>query len=110
MILLSQALFAIFACIVPFYLYAFLRFYSIVKLEKPEWVAVRGSLSSLYDAFSRHGDPNVTLAVIGIAFGERASQLQSPKAATYARRIRVLLPTSLILFAVGLLGVLTSAP
>ena len=102
--------FLAFACTVPFYLHAFFRLYGIVKAEKPEWVQVRGSLSFFYDGMSRAGDPNVQIEILRVAFGSRARQLQTPMAASYAKRIRVLLPIGLALFALVLAGALVGAP
>jgi hypothetical protein len=99
-----------FACVTAFYLYAFFRFYGIVKSERPDWLRVRGSLSFFYDGLSRAGDPNVQMELLRIAFGSRASQLRAPMAASYAKRIRYLLPVGLVLFVVGLVGALAGAP
>ncbi|KAF1685073.1 hypothetical protein B1992_13190 [Pseudoxanthomonas broegbernensis] len=99
-----------FACVTAFYLYAFFRFYGIVKSERPDWLQVRGSLSFFYDGLSRAGDPNVQMELLRIAFGSRAGQLRTPMAASYAKRIRYLLPVGLVLFVVGLVGALASAP
>lgn len=99
-----------FACVTAFYLYAFFRFYGIVKSERPDWLQVRGSLSFFYDGLSRAGDPNVQMELLRIAFGPRASQLRPPMASSYAKRIRYLLPVGLVLFIVGLVGLLASAP
>ena len=99
-----------FACVTAFYLYAFFRFYGIVKSERPDWLQVRGSLSFFYDGLSRAGDPNVQMELLRIAFGSRASQLRTPMAASYAKRIRYSLPVGLVLFVVGLVGALASAP
>ena len=110
MSLVFQLALLVFACIVPFYLYAFIRFHGIVKIEKPEWLQFRGSLSFLYDGLPRVGDPNVRVELLRIAFGSRANQLQSPMAVAYANRIRLLGSIGIVLFVVGLVGLLTGAP
>ena len=110
---MSQALgvaFLVFACTVPVYLHAFYRLYGIVKAEKPEWIQVRGSLSFFYDGLSRAGDPNVQVEILRIAFGPRARELQAPMAASYVKRIRILLPIGLVLFALVLAGAIVGAP
>jgi hypothetical protein len=106
----SQLSFIAFTCITPFYLYAALRFYGIVKAEKPEWLQVRGSLSFFYDGLPRVGDPNVQVELLRVIFGPRSHQLQAPMAATYVTWIRILLPVCLALFAVGLVGATLGAP
>ena len=110
MLLASQLSFLAFTCLTPFYLYAALRFYGIVKAEKPEWLQVRGPLSFFYDGLPRIGDPNVQVELLRVIFGPRSHQLQAPKAATYIRCIRILLPVCLGLFAVGLAGAMVGAP
>ena len=110
MSLAVQLVFLAFVCIIPVYLYAFVRLYKIVETEKPEWIDVRGSLSFLYDGLSRLGDPNVQFELLRIAFGPRAGHLASPMAATYAKRIRWLLPVGLVFFIVGLAGAIVGAP
>lgn len=92
------------------YLYGFFRLYGIVKMERPDWLQVRGSLSFLYEGLSRAGDPNVQVEVLRVAFGSRASQLQDPAAIRYAQWIRVFLPSALTLFVVSLAGALAGAP
>ena len=99
-----------FAAIVPFYMHAFHRFYGLVKVEKPEWLNIRGAFSFLHDGFSRICDPNVQLQLLRIAFGSKSRQLQSPVAISYAKRIRFLGSCALFLFVVGLAGLLASAP
>jgi len=98
-----------FAGVTALYLHAFFRFYGIVQLERPEWLQVRSSLGSISGGHSRAGDPNVQLELLRIAYGSRASQLHAPMATRYARRICLLLPTGLVLFIVGLGGLLASA-
>ena len=100
----------VFAFVTALYLHAFFRFYGIVKSERPDWLQVRGSLSLFCDGLSRAGDPNVQMELLRVAFGPRASQLRTPMAASYAKRIRYLLPLGLVLFIVGLVGLLASAP
>ncbi len=109
MSLVFQLVFLAFSCVTAFYLYAFFRFYGIVNSEKPDWLQVRSSLSFFYDGLSRAGDPNVQIELLRIAFGSRASELRTPMAASYAKRIRYLLPAGLLLFVVGLVGLLASA-
>ena len=85
--------------IVPCYLYAFAQLYRIVDAERPEWVRRSGSLSFFYDGLPRPADPNVTVAIIRTAFSSRVHELRAPKAAFYARLIRILLLIGLTLFA-----------
>ena len=110
MLLASQLSFLAFTCLTPFYLHAVLRFYGIVKAEKPEWLQVRGSLSFFYEGLPRIGDPNVQVELMRVIFGPRSHQLQTPMAAAYVKRVRFLLPFCLVLFAVGLAGAVLGAP
>lgn len=100
-----------FAIIVPFYWHAFHRFYGLVEAERPEWLNIRGAFSSLFDDGMRPRirDPNVTIELLGVAFGSRARELRSPKAALYARRIRWLGCWGLGLFIIGTTGLLATA-
>ena len=82
----------------PLYLYSFWRLYAIIKAEKPEWLQRKGSLSFMYEGMPRAFDPNVSSEVIRIAFGSRAQELQSPSASIYAKRIRLLLLSGIVLF------------
>lgn len=107
---LFQLLLVTFALSVPFYLYSVFKLYGIIKAEKPEWVAKRGSLSFFYDHLPRVGDPNVSTAVIRIAFGSRVAELRSPDAAWHARVIRVLLPAGLLAFALVFVWALRTQP
>jgi hypothetical protein len=100
----------IFACLTPIYMYSFFRLYKIVQKERPDWISVRGSLSFFYDGLSRSGDPNVQVEILKIAFGDRAAQLDDPRAKSCARRIKVLLPICLVLFAIGAGGIIANAP
>jgi hypothetical protein len=101
-----------FAGVLPFYLHAFLGFYRLVKAEKPEWLSIRGAFRFLYgdDPLPRIGDPNVQVELLRIAFGSRARELRPPQALSYARRIRTLGIVGLLLFVVGVTGLLTGAP
>jgi hypothetical protein len=90
--------FLIFACIVPLYLYACFRLHRIVQAERPEWLDVPSSFANLPGP----GDANVQFEVLRIAFGSRVSQLDSPKAAIYAQRIRVMLWMAIPIFLVAL--------
>ncbi|GAB2615446.1 hypothetical protein [Novilysobacter erysipheiresistens] len=92
------------------YLYSLYRFYALVKLERPDWVERKGSLSFFYTGMPRIADPNVGMAVLGLVFSSRIDQLQSLTAVSYARRIRVLLPMGLALFAVALAAAFIGAP
>ena len=69
----------------------------------------KGTLSFFYAGMPRVADPNVGLAVLGVAFSSKASSL-SAAAKPYVRCIRVLLPL-LSLFFLGVLVVwLVGAP
>lgn len=87
------------------YLYAFTRFYRIVNAEHPDWLKVRGSLSSMYDGLPRLGDPNVSWAVIKTAYSLRVHELRDSNGAFYAGLIRVFLPAGVMLFAAILLAI-----
>jgi hypothetical protein len=108
--LLLMALGWAYVFVVPIYLYAFTRFYRIVNAERPEWVQRRGSLSFFYNGLPRQGDPNVGVAVIRTAFSSRVNQLQAPRAAFYARLVRVLLLLGLVLFGLIVFVILRFRP
>jgi hypothetical protein len=97
-----------FAVVVPFYLHAFLRFYRLVKSERPDWLNIRGAFSFLYGG--PLPNPNIQIEVIRIAFGSRWRELHSPGAPSYANRIRLLGCLGLFLFVVGITGLLAVAP
>jgi len=80
------------------YLYTFFRFYRIVSAEQAAWVARRGSLSFMYSGLPRAMDPNIGVALLGVAFSSRVSQLRSPHAKTYAFCIRLCLPLGCLLY------------
>ena len=103
-----QLLLLAFACIVPFYLYAFFRFFGIVRRERPEWLNVRSSVRYVYEGVLRIGDPNVQVELLKLAFGARWRELRSPMAASYAKRIRLLGCTGVALFIPGLIWLLAS--
>jgi hypothetical protein len=110
MSLIFQLALLAFAVLAPFYLYAFFRFHSLVKTEKPEWLTVGGSLSNLCNGLPALCNPNVQLELHRIAFGPRASQLQSPMATSYADRIRLLGCSVLAFFIIGAVGFIANAP
>jgi hypothetical protein len=78
--------------------------HQVIALERPQWVDRKGTLSFFYAGLPRVADPNVGLAVLGVAFSSKARQL-SVAAKPYVRCIRVLLPMVLLFF----LGVLVVA-
>ncbi|RAP55356.1 hypothetical protein BTJ49_15280 [Oleiagrimonas sp. MCCC 1A03011] len=90
------------------YQFAFFKFYRIVKAERVDWISRRGSLSFMYAGLPRALDPNVGIALLGVAFSSRVSQLRTHSARTYAFYIRVCLPLGLLLYlgisAVQILG------
>ena len=91
------------------YLYSFYRLHRVIASEHPQWVDRKGTLSFLYTGMPRVADPNVGLAVLGVAFSSRAGELGA-RAKPYVRCIRVLLPL-LSLFFLGVLVVwLVGAP
>jgi hypothetical protein len=96
------------ALVTPFYFHAFVRFWRILLEERPDLANRRGSLSFFYTGLPRIGDPNVSMAVIGAAFGPVARELKDPDAQRYARRIRVSLlvavPAYLAAFVILILG------
>jgi len=75
--------------ITPFYFHALFHFRRILLAERPDISNRRGSLSFFYTGMPRIADPNVGVAVIGAAFGQVARELKDPRAALYARRIRL---------------------
>ncbi len=83
----------------PIYLHAVVKLHAIVAAERPEWVDRRGSLSVFYTGLPRLSDPNVSFAVISLAFSSRWRELKSRSAAKYVGRIRVLLPMNLAIFS-----------
>ncbi len=91
-------------------MHAVFKFYAAIKAERPEWVDRRGTLSFFYTGMPRLADPNVSLATIGVAFSSRRHELRSPQAATYAKRIRILLPLGMLLFLGMLVGIIAGAP
>lgn len=88
------------------YLFAFFKLFRIVQAEQVAWVSRRGSLSFMYVGLPRALDPNVGVALLGVAFSSRVSQLHSPRAKTYAFYIRVCLPLGVMLY-LGILAVQT---
>src|SRR3546814_6206821 len=93
-----QLAFLIFAVMVPFYMYAFIRFYGTVRTEKPEWVDKRGSLSFFYDGLPQAFDPNVTAEVIRLAYSSRVRQLQSPRSEEHTSELQSLMRISYAVF------------
>lgn len=97
-------LIAVGAFITPFYFHALVRFRRILLAERPDLADRRGSLSFFYTGLPRIGDPNVSMAVIGAAFGPVVRELKDPDAARYAWRIRtslfVAIPAYLVAFAI----------
>jgi hypothetical protein len=91
----------IFAGVTATYMYSFWKFRCIVKAEKPEWLGQSsGTLSSTYSSQRLFGGPNYSIVLLRIAFSPRVDQLSSAFASVYAKRIRVCLPSSLVLFVV----------
>jgi hypothetical protein len=108
-VLLSAAtLLFFFATLV--YMHAVLKFYALVKAERPEWVDRRGSLSVFYTGMPRLADPNVSFATIHVAFSGKRHELRSSQAGRYANRIRLLLPSAMVLFVGMLAGIVAGAP
>jgi hypothetical protein len=107
--ILAAVLIATGALITPFYFHALVRFRRIVLAERPELADRRGSLSFFYTGMPRLADPNVSVAVIGAAFGLIARELKDPDAVRYARRVRLSLlvgvPAYLLAFSILLVGV-----
>ena len=76
--------------LIGLYLYSFYKFHHIVRAKRSEWVAANGSLSFMFDWFPA-GDPNAQWATFRLLFSSRVSELDSPLATKYARRVRILL-------------------
>jgi hypothetical protein len=89
------------------YLHAIARLHTLVASERPEWIDRKGSLSIFY--MSPAWDPNVVLAVIGVALSSRAGQL-SAAAQKYVLRIRISLPIIMIVFSAVFVWALVWAP
>jgi hypothetical protein len=85
------------------YLYSVFRLHQVIASERPHWVDRKGTLSFFYTGMPRVADPNVGLAVLGVAFSSKAREL-SAAAKPYVRSIRVLLPL-VSLFFLGVLVV-----
>jgi hypothetical protein len=84
--------------------FALYGLYKLIELERPDWVAVRGSLDVFYRSLPRAWNPNVSLAVLKVVFSSKRQELQSPTAAKHVQRIRVCLPLGLACFVlVGLI-------
>lgn len=102
-------LIAVAALITPFYFHALVRFRRILLAERPDLANRRGSLSFFYTGLPRIGDPNVSMAVIGAAFGAVVRELKDPGAVRYARRIRislfVVVPAYLVALTILIVGV-----
>ena len=94
----------------PIYLSSVVKLHSIISAEHPDWVDRRGTLSFFYKGMPRVVDPNVNQAVLGIAFSHRWRSLESPIAYKYVRRIRIFLPSLLVVFGVVLVTIAVSAP
>jgi hypothetical protein len=97
------------ALLTGIYLHALVKLYGILKKERPDWVERKGSLSFFYSGLPRIGDPNVGAAVVGTAFSSRIRQLHSPRALSYAKRIRICLPVSLALYLFAMVAGYVSA-
>ena len=91
------------------YLHAVFRLHGLIASQRPEWIDRKGSLSFFYSGMPRVSDPNVNMAVLGVAFSRRAGEL-SAESAKYVRRVRILLPTLLVIFAGVLVKALAGAP
>jgi hypothetical protein len=97
------------AALIGLYLYTFYKFHKLVLAERPEWVDRKGSLSFMYQALPRVGDPNVQAAVLRTVFSSRVRELRSPLAVKYAHRIRLLLFVVPLLFVLILVAEHASA-
>ena len=91
---------------VPIYLHAVIRLHGIIATERSDWIASHRSESIFYTGMPSVADPNVTLAVVGFAFGSRWRSLVAQSAKSYVWRIRLLLPSFLAVF-VGVLVVIS---
>jgi hypothetical protein len=83
---------------IAIYLHANFRFYQIILELQPEWIDKKGRLSSIYAGLSRLSDPNVSIAVTRLAFSSRWRSLENIHVSKYVKRIRILLPSSVVLF------------
>lgn len=98
-----------FACIVPVHFHAVWKLHQVIRRERPDWVRGEGSLGVFYEQMPRIANPNVGVDVLRVAFSSRRLEL-SPEANLYSRRIRVLLPLGLALFAFVLASLLIPRP
>lgn len=78
------------------YFNALKKLHAVVQSERPEWLPV-GRQSIFYSGLPRLADPNVSIRAIGVAFSNRAHQLQSPNARCYALSVRALLLSGVLL-------------
>jgi len=95
---------------IPVYLHSIFRLSGIVQAEHPEWTDRRGSLSFFYTGMPRIAAPNVGIAVLGVAFSSRWRTLKSPSVSKYVRRIRILLPSLLVVFGALLVAAAVHKP
>jgi hypothetical protein len=79
------------------YLYSVYRLHRVIASERPQWVDRKGTLGFFYTGMPRVANPNVGLAVLGVAFSSKAREL-SAAAKPYVRCIRVLLPLVSLFF------------
>lgn len=88
------------------YLSSYGQLYALIKENRPDWLAPKGSLNFFYEDLPRVGNPNVVAQVICVAFGKRAFELDQPEAIGCALRIRFFLPLAVLFFLGFLAGVL----
>lgn len=94
----------------PVYLHAVVKLHGIIQSKKPSWLAGHRSKSIFYSSFPEIADPNINLRVVWLAFGSRWQRLNSPNAAKYVWRIRVLLSALTAVFFGVLTAISVTAP
>ena len=57
------------------YLYSVYRLHQVIVSERPQWMDRKGALGFFYTGMPRVADPNVGLAVLGVAFSSKAREL-----------------------------------
>ena len=82
---------------IPIYIFSIDQFYKLINEIKPKWLIQKGSLSFFYQGMPPICNPNISLAVVVLAFNGKWKSINNDEVQKYANRVRVLLPTLLIL-------------
>lgn len=92
------------------YLHAVVNLHGIIQSKEPAWLAGHRSNSIFYSSFPEIADPNINLRIVRLAFGSHWQRLNSPNAAKYVWRIRVLLLALTAVFFGVLTAISVTAP